>query len=333
MLIFAIVSFVISLSFTFFFVPYIRDWAYKKNILDVPGGIKQHKKETPYLGGVAVYLGFLVPLLILLPYKEHYLYFIFGLTILLVLGLVDDLLVITPLQKFLGQTVAALNFLTAGFCLKEVFLSSGANVTLSLLWILVVVNAFNLVDVMDSLATSLAIAAACSFLIFAYFFDLPEVAILLAAFLGALLGFLYYNRPPAQIYLGDAGSLFVGGFLAVVPFFFNWGFHSPQGFVVPVIILAIPLLEVSSLIVIRTYKGIPFYYGSPDHYCLYLRAKGWSIKEIQKFSFIVSLILFAFACPVAFDLLSLFEIVLLSLMGSLVWALFIFKNSFLSRSV
>lgn len=324
MLIFSCFSFLISFLSTFFFVPYVRDWAYKKNILDVPGGIKQHKKKTPYLGGVAVYFGFLISVFLFLPYKDHYFYLIFGLTILLILGLIDDLLVITPLQKFLGQMVAALNFLTAGFSLKEVFLSSGLNSLLSFFWILVVVNAFNLVDVMDGLASSLAIAASISFFIFAYFFELPEIAILLAAFLGGLFGFLYYNQSPAQIYLGDAGSLLIGGFLAIVPFFFNWGFYSAHGFIVPIIILAIPLLEVFFLVLIRTYKNIPFYYGSPDHYCLYLRAKGWSIKSVQKFSLFVSFILFFFAYLVAFEFISFVEIVLFSLLGVLIWAFIIF---------
>jgi UDP-GlcNAc:undecaprenyl-phosphate/decaprenyl-phosphate GlcNAc-1-phosphate transferase len=333
-LISAVLAFLVSLTFTFFLVPHVCSVAQKLHIMDVPdGNIKKHKQATPYLGGVAVYLGFTGTLFFFLPVESYLLFLLFGLTILLFLGLIDDLWQISPGQKWIGQMIAAASFLGAGFSLKESFLSSAANLILSFLWIMAVDNAFNLVDVMDGLATLLAISATLSFLVFAYFFKLSQIIILLSTFLGALVAFFYYNKPSAKIYLGDAGALFIGGFLAVVPFYFNWGYHGGEyGFLVPVIVLAVPLMEVTSLIVIRTYKGIPFYHGSPDHYCLYLQGKGWTVKEILLFSSFMSFVLFIFAYLVAFDVFPLSYIVLLSLVSLVLWHFLIFFPSFLKRT-
>ncbi|MFT6765541.1 MAG: UDP-GlcNAc:undecaprenyl-phosphate GlcNAc-1-phosphate transferase [Alteromonas naphthalenivorans] len=324
-------AFLVSLVSVVYITPLLRVIAFRNKIVDSPDGkIKRQKEPVPYLGGVAIFLGFLVSFFLFLPIQNYLLFFILGLAILLTLGLIDDLWVTTPFQKLLGQMIAAASFLIAGFSLKENFLSSSGNAFLSFFWILSIVNAFNLVDVMDGLATLLALCATATFLIFGLLFNLPVVTILLSAFLGSLGGFFYYNKPPAKIYLGDAGALFVGGFLAVIPFFFNWGFHSFTGFLVPCIVLAIPLLEGVALIAIRTYKRKPFYYGSPDHYCLYLIAKGWTKKEVLLFSGLISCALLAFGYFVAFGLLSLGQTLAISVAG-FIFLLICVYSPFVSR--
>lgn len=332
-MVFAFGAFLVSFFFAVAITPLLRRFAFAYNIVDVPDGKHKRQKEpVPYLGGAAIFFSFLVSLLAFLPFQSYFVFLVFGLMILFVLGLVDDLWVTTPFQKFLGQMVAAASFLFAGFSLKGAFLSSWGNSFLSFFWILSVVNAFNLVDVMDGLATLLAFCATLSFLFFALLFDLPEVAILLSAFLGGLIGFFIYNKPPARLYLGDAGALFIGGFLAIIPFFFNWGFHSLTGFLVPVVVLAIPLLEGASLIIIRTYKNIPFYNGSPDHYCLYLLGKGWTKNEVLLFSGAISLVLFGIAKFVAFGALTLLQILFLAVAG-IMFLIFLIFSSLFSRKL
>ena len=334
MLVSAIGAFLFSFFFVLIITPLLRAFAITHNIVDAPDGkIKQQKEPIAYLGGAAIYIGLLVSLCLFLPLQIHLLFFIFGLSMLFFLGLVDDLWVTTPLQKFAGQILAAVSFLVAGFSLKETFLSSWGNSLLSFFWILSVINAFNLVDVMDGLATLLALCSVLSFLVFGILFDLPHIIILLSIFLGNLAGFFYYNKPPAKLYLGDAGALFIGGFLAVVPFFFNWGFHSFNGFLVPCIILAIPLLESLSLIVIRTYKGKPFYHSSPDHYCLYLLKKGWTKNEVLFFSAIVAFVLFGVGCFVAFGMLTALQTILVGVAGVSFLAFCIFSSFFSRKSL
>lgn len=277
----SVFALVISFLFTVYLVPLFRAIAIRFNILDIPDGkIKLHKNSTPHLGGVAVYCGFLCGLVFSFPFINNLFLFLVGCTLLLFLGLIDDLVPLRPYQKFFGQFVVAFCFLKSGLYLKEHFFYNYWNIIISGVWIVTVVNAFNLVDVMDGLATMIAIGSATAFLAISIALGHMDVAILLCAFLGALSAFFWYNRPPAQIYLGDAGSLFIGGFLATTPFLFNWGSYNMYGYLTPIVILGIPLLEVVSLLLVRLYKGIPFYQGSPDHFSHYLQSNGWNKQAI-----------------------------------------------------
>lgn len=314
-------SVIFSFLVTFYLVPMFVIFAYRLNVLDVPDGkIKNHAQVTPYLGGLAVFVGFLMSLALVFPFENRILLFIVGSTLLLFVGLIDDILRIKPYQKFFGQAVAALCFLKAGFHLKELFfLSNYWNIPISFLWMMTVINAFNLVDVMDGLATTLASCATISFIVIALYFGQLHIALLLGALLGSLVAFLWYNKPPAKIYLGDAGSLFIGGILATVPFLFEWSLYNWYGFLTPLIILAIPLLEVSFLVVIRSYKGIPFYQGSPDHFCLYLKANGWSVGEILVYVTTMSMMLLVAAVLFCVGYINLLQCALCAIVFLLCW--------------
>jgi len=157
-------SLLISFLITFYVVPILCAVAIKINAVDVPDGkIKMHKRPTPYLGGIGVFLGFLVALGLTLPFHNNLWLLVIGSTLLLFFGLIDDLIVMKPYQKFFGQIVVALCFLKAGFYLKEQFFYNYWNIGISFFWILSIINAFNLVDVMDGLATLIAICSTGSF--------------------------------------------------------------------------------------------------------------------------------------------------------------------------
>jgi UDP-GlcNAc:undecaprenyl-phosphate GlcNAc-1-phosphate transferase len=287
-------SFIVAFLVTYFLVPVVCKIANSLGIIDQPDGvIKKHEKATPYLGGVAVYMGFISSIALFSCLESSLFSLLVGSTVLLFVGLLDDLNPMKPYQKFLGQIIAAICFINGGFFLKEQFFQENYMIALpiSLLWILTIINAFNLVDVMDGLATTIAIGSAFIFAFVALFFQLQAPALLLSALLGALVAFLWYNKPTAKIYLGDAGSLFLGGVLACVPFLFKWGVYNPYGYLAPAVILAIPLLEISTLVIIRTYKGIPFFRASPDHFSIYLRSKGWSKNFILVYVGLISLVL------------------------------------------
>ena len=288
----SIFSFFISFLLTFYLIPFFCAVAQRLNFLDVPDGkIKNHAKPIPHLGGLAIFIGFLVALALIFPFQNTLFLFFVGATLLLFVGLVDDFFVLKPSQKFFGQIIATLCFLKAGLYSKEHFFYNYWNIPISALWILTVINAFNLVDVMDGLASLLAIFSTLAFLVIGYHFNHASLVILLSAFLGPLLAFFWYNKPSATVYLGDAGSLFIGGFLATIPFLFSWGTFNSYGFLTPIIILAVPLLEVTCLILIRSYKKIPFYKGSPDHFSLYLQKKGWSKYQILMLISVIGIIL------------------------------------------
>jgi len=270
-------STLVSFLVTLYLVPLFCSLARRLQLVDAPDGkIKLQKQSIPYLGGIAVYTGFIFALTLIFPFQNQFFLLLVGSTFLLFLGLLDDILVLRARSKFLGQLIVALCFLKAGLYLKGQFFSNVWNLPISLLWILSVINAFNLIDVMDGLATTVALWSATSFFAIALWFGSYEVALLLTALIGPLAAFLWYNKPPASIYLGDAGSLFIGGFLATIPFLIDWGRYNWYGYLAPTVILAIPLLEGVGLIIIRRYKGIPFYKGSPDHFSHYWQRNGLS---------------------------------------------------------
>jgi UDP-GlcNAc:undecaprenyl-phosphate GlcNAc-1-phosphate transferase len=306
-----------ALTFSFllgiYLIPIVIRAAQKIGFMDNPDGHLKHQKEPiPYLGGVAVFLPFITTLGLCYPFQNQMLWLLLGATLLLFIGLVDDLKVLKPQQKFFGQFLASLCLIKGGFSLKTPFFSSLSSILWSLFWMLSVINAFNLVDVMDGLCTTLALLSTCIFAVMAYLMGLFTVSLLLTAFAGSLVAFLAFNKPPAKIYLGDAGSLFIGGLLASVPFLLDWPsclFEMPfltahvpslacflrpllEVFFIPAIILWVPLLEGVGLLVIRTRLGIPFYKGSPHHFSLYLQRKGWPKERILYFVTLITLVLF-----------------------------------------
>lgn len=317
---------VISFLTTFYLIPVLYNIALSLRVVDVPDGkIKCHARTTPYLGGIAMYAGFITALALIFPFDNQYTLFLIGLTLLVLVGLIDDLVVLSPLHKFFGQCIAALCFLKAGLYIKErFFYQVWIAIPLSFIWIISIINAFNLVDVMDGLATTIAATATFTFLGIAYLYQQPALMILLGSFLGPLGAFFWYNKPEAKIYMGDAGALFLGGFLSVVPFLFNWGKHNQYGYLISLIVLAIPLLELIGLIIIRSYKRIPFYKGSPDHFSIYLKNRGWKIWQILGFVFGLSLILMVYAILFACNSVSLGHLMIASLLFVIFWIATVF---------
>lgn len=324
---------VFSTLITLYIVPVVMQIAAKLDVLDIPDGtIKKHDKPIPYLGGIAIYIGFIATLALFFSFEVRIVLLLIGVTLLLFLGLIDDLVRMKAYQKFVGQFIAAFCFLKSGFYLKEAFfLHNLWSIPLSLLWILSVINAFNLVDIMDGLATVLALWATIAFMVCALFLGQTSIALFLTAFAGTLCGFLFYNKPPARIYLGDAGSLYIGGFLATIPFLLPWSYNTPWGYFAPVIVLAIPLLEVFALVVIRTYKRIPFYNASPDHFALYLRAAGWSKMQILCVISSICLGLIIVAGLLLSNILGLFSLSIITTTFLIGWFFLIGYKSYLSH--
>lgn len=320
-------SFCFSFLITFYLIPFFRIIAQRFQFVDKPdGSLKKQKAAVPYLGGVALFLGFVITLAFVCPAHNQFFLLLIGSTILLFIGFLDDAIIMSPLQKLFGQFIATFCFLKAGLYIKEQFFFNFWNIPLSTLWILTVINAFNLVDVMDGLASIIALCSTSMFLIIALFLRMYEVIPLLATFIGALLAFFWYNRPSARIYLGDAGSLFIGGFLAVIPFLFNWGTYNWFGYLTPIIILGIPLLEIVGLIIIRSYKGIPFFRGSPDHFSSYLLSSGWGKWPILLYVSVLSLLLMVAAFLFVSNKIPTKSIVIMAFLFIVNW-LMILKNS------
>ncbi|HLB40566.1 MAG TPA: MraY family glycosyltransferase [Candidatus Babeliales bacterium] len=263
--------------------------AQRWRLIDAPDGqLKQHAQPTPYLGGLAVYGGLWGATALYHNLGSHgpgaaalLLPLYWSTTGLLLLGLWDDRYVLTPRAKLLGQMVCVGVFLGANWCLGLTLpLVGWAGHLLLGAYLVTVINAFNLIDIMDGLAGTVTLGSASVLLYWSSTQTAPLVSLLLVALIGAVGGFLVYNAPPARLYLGDSGSLLLGGYLAAVACYIPWQNLGPGGLIWPVIAFALPLLELVGLILIRWYKRQPIYLGSPDHFALYLRAKGWSNWQV-----------------------------------------------------
>jgi UDP-GlcNAc:undecaprenyl-phosphate/decaprenyl-phosphate GlcNAc-1-phosphate transferase len=309
---------------SFFIIPYIIRFAIKFNIVDKPNSIlKFQKKAVPYLGGFSVYIGLFSVFFLFISLDNNMMLLFLGISIMLVIGLIDDILELSPLVKMCGQVLVVVCLVRAGFYCKEIFLDNFFNITISFLWFLTIINAYNLVDVMDGLATSLAITNSIIFLILSIFLHQFNVAILLSAFIGALAAFFIFNKPSAKIYLGDSGSLFIGSFLASVPFLLSWSEYNSLGFISPILIFAIPLLELISLIFIRLYKRISPFKGSRDHFSLYLISNGLSKFQVLAFSCITSFFWGFIGLSFMFNLVGLVPVVCIGFIFIGFWSIFI----------
>src|SRR3990167_781271 len=319
-------AFCIAFMITFYLVAAFRSFALKFNITDRPdGNLKKHEQPVAYLGGVAVFFGFVISLAILYPNSKE-IFLLLPLTFLLFLGLLDDLVSLSPFIKFAGQFLAAIGFVKLGFYLSLDYLPWYLNIGFSIFWYLSVINAINLVDIMDGLATSLCIASLASFFIFSILLYQNALALFLVILIGCAVAFLYYNREPASIYLGDAGSLFLVGCIAAIPLLIDWTIITPLGIFAPLIILCIPLLEISQLVLIRTYKGIPFYKGSRDHFAHYLMYNGWSKIAIIDYVYVLSIFLFFISYWLVFEVVSFQRLTILFLFFLIIWAFFLLKK-------
>jgi len=260
-----LVSYLVATAMT----PLIRRLAVRVGAVDHPSSRKIHESTTPLLGGVAVYLAFLIAILANtaglaapLVLNEGMLGVLAGGTLLLLVGVRDDIRHVPATAKLVVQLLAATIVIWAGKLLT--FFPHGLwgdtlNVLLTVLWIVGITNAFNFFDGMDGLATGLAIITAFFLGVVAFQTNQPTLGWVAVALVGAGLGFLPYNFRPkasATIFLGDAGSTFLGFTLACLAVKGNWADQNPIVSVsTPILIFGILIYDMVHTTVQRIYLG------------------------------------------------------------------------------
>jgi UDP-GlcNAc:undecaprenyl-phosphate/decaprenyl-phosphate GlcNAc-1-phosphate transferase len=319
--------FVLALLLGIYFTPVARQAALRFGIVDRPDGLlKNHREPVPYLGGLAVFLAYLVALGLALPFDNLLLGLLLAGTLTLLVGLIDDFGVLTPLAKLTGQGVAVFVLLRSGAVIELVEVPPALRWPLAAAWLLGVCNAFNLLDILDGLAAGVGALAAIALGVVAVATgSLPEAA---AAFAlaGALAGFLVFNFHPARIYLGDAGSLTIGITLGALALALPWTDVSPAGFLAPLAILVVPLADTAYVSVLRARAGRPFWHGSPDHFPLRLRRRlGGDVRRTALICYLLTAVGGAigvgsatlWSWPVALWTLGGFAVVMLALLAVL----------------
>ncbi len=255
-------------------VPVARRAALAFGVTDAPDGhLKTQREPVPYLGGLAVFIAFLLALGMVTDFDVEVLALLLAATIAATLGLIDDFGVLTPFAKVIGQVVAVFVLLKAGIMVHVVVLPLPARLLLTIVWLVGMSNAFNLTDIMDGLAGGLGVVAGTFLLAVAVLNGRWTVAAFTVVLIGALLGFLRFNFPPASIYLGDCGSLFIGLTLGALAMVMDYTQHNPLGWLAPLFFLALPLVDTVYVSVLRIRAGRKIYHGSPDHFPLRLRRR------------------------------------------------------------
>lgn len=274
-----------SLVIAFIATPYVKRLAEKVGAVDSPDHRKVHTRIMPRMGGLAIYLGYVVSFFIFVPYKSkpEMIGIFIGGTIVLITGMLDDKLQLSPKWKLLGQLIGtALVAIPFGLKIGIVHLPFGNSILdfstgwlaflaipITIFWIVGVTNAVNLIDGLDGLSAGVSAIATATMAVMALIMKDTTVAIYCFVLLGAIIGFLYFNFHPARIFMGDTGALFLGFNLAALSIM---GFKEALfvSFIVPIVVLGVPLWDTFFAIIRRIVNRQPI--SSPDkghlHHCL-----------------------------------------------------------------
>ncbi len=262
--------------------PLARRAALRLGIIDLPSARKVHTSPVPLMGGVAIYVAFILALVLFGNrfYVNQVIGIFLGATLVSFMGLLDDQRGLSPLLRLGGQIIAALILILSGIQV-QIFPWNGLNVALTLLWVVGITNALNFLDNMDGLSSGIAAVAATFYLLIALMSGQYLVGALAAALLGACLGFLIYNFNPASIFMGDSGALFLGFILAAVGI--KLRFPGNVHFVtwmVPVLVMGLPIFDMTLVVFSRLRRGLnPMTTPGKDHLSHRLVKMGASRRE------------------------------------------------------
>jgi UDP-GlcNAc:undecaprenyl-phosphate GlcNAc-1-phosphate transferase len=257
-------------SLSFLFTPLAIAVALRRGVFDKPGGHKSHESPVPYLGGTAVVVAFslsmLIPVIAINDYGvSHEFVSVISIAVALaVLGLLDDLRGLSSILRLVCEIAvgASLWFLDVGVQLFEI---TWLNAVVTVLWVVGITNAFNLLDNMDGLSAGIAGIASVSFFAVAASNGQYLVAGLSLALGGCALGFLRHNFHPAKVYMGDSGALFFGFLISYVGLKLQLEVPSPVSILVPVVVCSVAILDTTLVTISRLRHGLSPFQGGRDH--------------------------------------------------------------------
>jgi UDP-GlcNAc:undecaprenyl-phosphate/decaprenyl-phosphate GlcNAc-1-phosphate transferase len=273
------VALVVSLAIT----PLVRLYAERHGLLDQPDAERKiHQVPVPRLGGVAIALAFGVAIGFaaiattdlnavgqLRPNRAPAI--LVGAGLLVIVGLVDDVRGMRPMVKLLWQVIAAVLAFALGLRIEDLVLPWGTvefgllALPLTVGWIVLIINAINLIDGLDGLAVGVVLTSLGAFALLSASAGVDPTLPIIAAAGGTAIGFLAYNLPPAEIIMGDTGSMFLGFVVGAVAIALTQDGLNPQSPIVPLVALAIPLADTVWAVVRRTARGEPFFVADSGH--------------------------------------------------------------------
>ena len=261
-----------------------------------------HNHPIPRMGGLAIFLGFLLSTLIFVPMSSSMRGMLLGGVIIVILGIFDDIYALPALPKLLVQIAAALVAVLHGnviqvlsnpniFSENPYWTLGSLAVPLSVIWIVAITNAVNLIDGLDGLAVGVATISSLTMLVIAMLVSENVVALMMAALAGGCIGFMPYNLNPAKIFMGDTGSTFLGFVLATVSIQGLFKFYTIISFAVPFLMLGLPLFDTCFAILRRLAKGQSPMAPDRSHVHHRLIDMGFNQKQAVAILYVISAIL------------------------------------------
>lgn len=289
----ALVScFILSLLLT----PVVKKIAFKIGATDQPNQRKVHTGAMARLGGISIYAAFLAGLVILQPENAYLPYILVASTIIIVTGVLDDITELSAKWKLLGQILAAVIVIIGGVHIDFINLPFGGqlelgllSIPITLLWIIGITNAINLIDGLDGLAAGVSSIVLATISVLAIIQGDIFIVAMGIALLGGTLGFLVHNFNPAKIFMGDTGALFLGFMIAVISLL---GFKNVTVFslIVPIIILAVPISDTFFAIIRRIVHRQPLSLADKSHLHHCLLNLGYTHKQTVLMIYAISAI-------------------------------------------
>lgn len=272
-------AFVVALVIVLVLTPFVIKFAVKTGAMDAPDKRKVHHQPIPRLGGLGIYIGFVVTILILslttdiaAGHKNDLMGLLLGGSFIAVIGIIDDYKNLPAKVKLIGQIAAAcilvafdirIDFLTNPFG-DWIFLEY-LSVPVTIFWIVGLTNTVNLIDGLDGLAAGVATIASITLMLVAYQQGDAFIVFITAALAGSALGFLKYNFNPARIFMGDTGSMLLGFILAGVSIIGTVKSATTIALIVPILALGLPILDTTFAIIRRYRGGVPIFKPDKGH--------------------------------------------------------------------
>jgi len=294
------------------------------NLLDYPTRRKQHPSPMPNLGGASIFIGFWAVFAFIasrsstiqLELSNNLLAIFAASSVVFLTGLIDDRRPLKVYHKVLGQLLAAVIVMAAGFTIPRFYVPFWGSIELgwttyivTTFWIVVLSNSINLIDGMDGLAGSVSIIVCFGMLVTGILLGVETVVAVTVCLAGSVAGFLLLNRPPAKVFMGDSGSLFLGFMFSLLAVICPIKSYTAVAMFVPLVAVGLPLIEVAATLVRRTVSGQRFYVADNRHIYNYLKDFGLSDKNTLLVLSVVSLVFTAFVPALFwFDRMRVFSI-------------------------
>lgn len=286
--------------------PLVKALSVKMGAVDVPKDSRRmHDHPIPRMGGLAIFFGFVVSMLMFVPLDTAKKGMLLGAVIIVVLGILDDIYALPAIPKFVVQIIAALIAVVAGnridvlsnpniFSSNPVWQLGWLAYPVTVIWIVAITNSVNFIDGLDGLACGVSTISAATMMVIALLFselDELDVAVMMAALVGACIGFLPYNFNPAKIFMGDTGSTFLGFIMAVVSVQGMFKQYTIISFVVPFLMLGLPIFDECFAIIRRLSRGQSPMAPDRGHVHHRLIDMGFSQKQAVGVLYVISAIL------------------------------------------